>query len=324
LTLLRIGTRGSALALWQARTVASLIGASGDAQAELVVIKTDGDRLQDAPLSEVGGKRLFVKEIEDALLRGEIDLAVHSAKDMSAMLPDGLDIAAVLPREDSRDALVLRDGTGIVEFQAALAHLGARPAIATGSVRRVAQLSALLPGATFPPIRGNVDTRLRKLDAGGYDALVLAAAGMLRLGAGARISGAIPIDVCVPAPGQGIVAVEIRTDDHRARAVLEPLGDRAAAISLTAERAVVIALGGGCQLPLGAIALHEDGGIHMHGVVASPDGKRIVRSDVRGTTADPADLGRRLADDLSRNGARDILDAVGSSAAGDPGSGGRP
>jgi hydroxymethylbilane synthase len=309
LTLLRIGTRGSALALWQARTVAALIEASGP-QTELVVIKTDGDRLQTAPLSELGGKRLFVKEIEDALLRGEIDLAVHSAKDMSAELPEGLVIAAVLPREDSRDVLVLREDTGISEFQAALAHLGEQPAIGTGSVRRVAQLAARLPCAVFSDIRGNVDTRLRKLDAGGFDALVLAAAGMLRLGAGARISAHIPIDVCVPAPGQGIVAIEVRSDDERTRAAIGPLGDPAAALSLTAERAVVTALGGGCQLPLGAIALHENGGLRMHGAVASPDGRRVIRCDVAGTTARPADLGRRLADELAGAGARDILDAV--------------
>jgi hydroxymethylbilane synthase len=311
----RIGTRGSALALWQARTVASLIEASGAARAELVIIKTDGDRLQEAPLSEAGGKRLFVKEIEDALLREEIDVAVHSAKDMSAVLPEGLVIAAVLPREDSRDGVVVREAAGVRDFDAALAHLGERPAIGTGSVRRVAQLSARLPGATFAPIRGNVDTRLRKLDAGGFDALVLAVAGLVRLGLGSRVSAHIPIEVCVPAPGQGIVAIEIRADDGRIRALVEPLGDPASAMALTAERAVVTALGGGCQLPLGAIALHENGGLRIHGVVASPDGARVIRRDLAGTTSDPADLGRRLADELARAGARDILDAIAATTA---------
>ncbi|MEO8076054.1 MAG: hydroxymethylbilane synthase [Acidobacteriota bacterium] len=316
MTVLRIGTRGSALALWQARTVAALIEASGAADTELVIIKTDGDRLQSAPLSEIGGKRLFVKEIEDALLRGEIDVAVHSAKDMSVDLPEGLVIAAVLPREDSRDALVLRDETGICDFDAALDHLGEQPAIGTGSIRRMAQLAARLPGAVFSDIRGNVDTRLRKLDTGGFDALVLAAAGMLRLGAGSRISAHIPIEVCVPAPGQGIVAIEVRSDDGRTRAVIEPLGDPAAAMSLTAERAVVRALGGGCQLPLGAIALHENGGLRMHGAVASADGTRVIRCEVTGTTGHPADAGRALADELARAGAGDILDAVRHSGLG--------
>ena len=185
---------------------------------ELVVITTTGDRLQEAPLSAEGGKRLFVKEIEDALLAGEIDLAVHSAKDMSAVLPEGLDVAATLPREDPRDAVVLRDGIRTQDFAGALAHLGEGPAIGTSSVRRIAQLAPLVTRARFAPIRGNVDTRLRKLDAGEFDALVLAAAGMRRLGVGARISAPIPIDACVPAPGQGIVAIEIRQgDDARAR-----------------------------------------------------------------------------------------------------------
>jgi hydroxymethylbilane synthase len=201
----RIGTRGSALALWQAKAVATHLEARGT-PTEIVVIKTGGDRLQEAPLSEAGGKRLFVKELEDALLSGDIDLAVHSAKDMSAVLPDGLTIAAVLPREDPRDALVLARDTTVVNFEAALAHLGEMPSIATGSIRRIAQLSVVLPQARFVPIRGNVDTRLRKLDRAEYQALVLAAAGLKRLGFDTRVSAAIPLDVCIPAPGQGIVA----------------------------------------------------------------------------------------------------------------------
>jgi len=301
-TPLKIGTRGSALALWQARTVAALIEKAGR-RAEIVVIKTGGDRLPDAPLWETGGKRLFVKEIEDALLARDIDIAVHSAKDMSAVLPDGLTIAAVLPREDPRDALVLGNATSVVDFNAAVAHLGDMPEIGTGSVRRIAQLAAVLPQATFAPIRGNVDTRLRKLDSGEHEALVLAAAGMLRLGLGARISATIPVDVCTPAPGQGIVAVEIRTDDARAR-------DRAAAASLAAERAIVTALGGGCQLPLGAIAIHDRGGLTMHAVVASPDGRRAIRRDASGPADDPAALGRDLAGELVRAGALEILDSL--------------
>jgi hydroxymethylbilane synthase len=307
----KIGTRGSALALWQARTVAALIERAGR-RAELVVIKTGGDRLQEQPLSETGGKRLFVKEIEDALLGREIDIAVHSAKDMSAVLPDGLAIAAVLPREDPRDALVLRDDTPAVDFNAALEHLGEMPSIATSSVRRIAQLAAVLPQATFTPIRGNVDTRIRKLDSGDYEALVLAAAGLNRLGYAARISAAIPIDVCIPAPGQGIVAIEIRADDARARDAVRSANNPAAAISLAAERSIVAALGGGCQLPLGAIALHEGNGLLMRAVVATPDGRRTIRRESSGALEDAETLGATLARELANAGAAEILDSVRS------------
>jgi hydroxymethylbilane synthase len=310
-TPLRIGTRGSALALWQARTVATLIERTG-IRAEIVVIKTGGDRLQEAPLSEAGGKGLFVKELEDALLAEDIDLAVHSAKDMSAVLPEDLAIAAVLPREDPRDALVLPRGTAVVDFDGALAHIGEMPAIGTGSIRRIAQLAAALPHARFTPIRGNVDTRLRKLDAGDYEALVLAAAGLRRLGLESRISAAIPVDVCIPAPGQGIVAVEIRGDDRVIRNAVSPISDRDAANSLAAERAVVAALGGGCQLPLGAIAEHCSQGLTVRGVVAWPDGRGAIRRTSTGSASDPATLGARLADELLRAGADEILNAVRS------------
>ncbi len=310
MTTLRLGTRGSALALWQARSVAALLEVAG-APVEIVVITTGGDRLQQAPVSEVGGKRLFVKEIEDALLAGEIDVAVRSAKDMSAVLPDGVEIAAVLPREDPRDVIVLRAGKEAKDFPAAVAHLDRGNAvIGTGSIRRAAQLSALLPHARFRAIRGNVDTRLRKLDAGEFEGLVLAAAGLRRLGLGGRISAAIPIAVCIPAPGQGIVAVEIRSSDDRARRALSAAGHDETGISLAAERAVVTALGGGCQLPLGAIALHEAGVLRMHGVVASPDGGRVVRRETSGPSDDPHGVGRRLAEALVTGGAMEILDAL--------------
>jgi hydroxymethylbilane synthase len=308
---LRIGTRGSALALWQARTVAGQLE-QGGSRTDVIVIKTGGDRLQERPLSELGGKRLFVKEIEDALLAGDIDIAVHSAKDMSAVLPEGLAIAAVLAREDPRDALVLGADVRVVDFDAALHHLGEMPAIGTGSVRRIAQLTAAIPHATFRPIRGNVDTRLDKLDRGDFEALVLAAAGLRRLGLGARISAAIPIDVCIPAPGQGIVAVEVRADDSSTRAALASSNDRAAAVSLAAERSIVSALGGGCQLPLGAIAVHEDGGLTLHAVVAAPDGSRAIRAVASGPIDDPASLGGQVAGDLARRGAAEILEAVRS------------
>jgi hydroxymethylbilane synthase len=306
---LRIGTRGSQLALWQANTVAGLLRDAGIA-TEIVRIKTAGDRLQEAPLSEVGGKRLFVKEIEDALLREEVDLAVHSAKDLPAVLPGGLTIAAVLPREDPRDAIVLPQGTPAADFDGVVAQLGAQPTIGTSSVRRVAQLAAVVPAATFAPIRGNVDTRLRKLDAGGFNALVLASAGMLRLGFGDRISAAVPVSHCIPAPGQGIVAIEIRANDDRTRAALAGIDNPPARVSLDAERTVVSALGGGCQLPLGALALHENGLFRMHAIVTSLDGRRSVRRELTGPSSDPESLGRRMADELARGGATAILDEV--------------
>ena len=295
---LRIGTRGSALALWQANTVAARLAQHGRA-AELIAIRTTGDRIQDRPLSEAGGKGLFVKEIEDALLAGTIDLAVHSAKDLSVAIPPGLRVAAVLPREDPRDALVLRGGL----------PLPADGTIGTGSVRRRAQLALRMPGARFLPIRGNVDTRLRKLDAGEYDAIVLAVAGLTRLGLASRISEAIPFDDCIPAPGQGIIAIETREPDA-ADAVWGAIGDPAAARAFVAERAVVEALGGGCQLPLGAIAVHEGNALVVQGIVTDAEGRRRVRRTVRGDAAQPAALGRRLAADLAEAGAIEILNSL--------------
>jgi hydroxymethylbilane synthase len=308
---LRIGTRGSPLALWQAHTVAALLEDAGTS-TEILRIKTAGDRLQEATLSEVGGKRLFVKEIEDALLCGEIDVAVHSAKDMSAVLPDGLIIAAVLPREDPRDALVLPAGTPQGDIDSALLHLGGAPTIGTSSVRRSAQLAALLPRATFAPVRGNVETRLLKLDSGSFDAIVLACAGMRRLGIDARISSPIPLSHCIPAPGQGIVAVEVRAADTPTRIAVERINDEYAAVALLAERTAVAALGGGCQLPLGIVATLIGNTLDMQGIVASLDGTRVVRREAGGPASDAATLGRRLADELARGGATAILDEVRS------------
>jgi len=258
----------------------------------------------------VGGKRLFVKEIEDALLAGDVDLAVHSAKDMPAVLPDGLDLAAALARDDPRDALVLPNGRRTNSVAAAVAELGAAPRVGTSSVRRSAQLAALVPGAAFAPIRGNVDTRLRKLDEGGFDVLVLAAAGLRRLGAGDRISAALSPTECVPAPGQGIIAVETRAGDTATRRALQPLHDTPAGTALLAERALVAALGGGCQLPLGAIALPREADLELHAVVCSPDGGRAIKRQARGLASDPEGLGRRVAEDLANGGAVAILDEV--------------
>lgn len=305
----RIGTRGSQLALWQARRVASALEAAG-ITADLVIIKTGGDRLQDAPLADVGGKRLFVKEIEDALLAGDVDLAVHSAKDLPAALPDGLELAAALARDDPRDAVVLPEGHSADGADGVLAELGSSPTVGTSSVRRTSQLAALLPGATFAPIRGNVDTRLRKLDGGAFDALVLAAAGLRRLGFGTRISAALSPAECVPAPGQGIIAVEIRAGDDAVRRAVQSLHDQVSGSALAAERALVAALGGGCQLPLGALAIPRDSDLDLHAIVCSPDGGRVVRRRTRGPATDPEALGRRAAEELATGGAVAILDEV--------------
>jgi hydroxymethylbilane synthase len=277
------------------------------------VIKTSGDRLQDAPLSEEGGKRLFVKEIEDALIRGDIDLAVHSSKDMSVALPNGLTIAGVLAREDPLDAVVLPvkdegSGLNVDALDELAAALGRAPSIGTGSVRRIAQLARLFPGARFSPIRGNLDTRLRKLDEGQHDALVLAAAGLRRLGFASRISLTLPPTACVPAPGQGIVAIEIRGDNEAVRRAVHLVNDDLADAALTAERAVVTGLGGGCQTPIGALASSPDREtIELVAVVATVDGSRTVRAAGRAARADAAALGARIAQQLVAQGADEIL-----------------
>jgi hydroxymethylbilane synthase len=328
---LRLGTRGSQLALWQANTVAARIAAAGGPPCRIVVIKTSGDRLQDALLSEIGGKRLFVKEIEDALLKGDIDLAVHSSKDMPVVLPDRLAIAGVLPREDPADAIVLpvmANGLGLMAGNAsghptiAISHqpsamasvedlvtvLGQSPSIGTGSVRRIAQLVRLFPGARFTGIRGNLDTRLRKLDEGGHDALVLAAAGLRRLGFGSRISFALPASACVPAPGQGIVAIEIREDDEAVREAVARIDDPASAAALSAERALVASLGGGCQTPIGALASPIDGDrLDLVAAVVALDGSRAVHERAVGPRSEAAALGARVGAALLAQGAGDIL-----------------
>lgn len=304
----KLGTRGSQLALVQARMVAALIEERTGAHCDEVIIKTSGDRLAEASLSEIGGKRLFVKEIEDALLAGAIDIAVHSSKDMPAVLPEELIVGAVLPREDPRDAVILparASAAGSVE--AIVRALGHEPRIGTSSVRRVAQLARLFPHARFLPIRGNLDTRLRKLDAGDYDALVLAAAGLRRLKHAHRVSAALPLDACVPAPGQGIVAVEIRADDDTMRELVSAIDDRVAAAALTAERAVVERLGGGCQMPIGAYARIADDGIHVSTVVISLDGERVVHAEAHGATIDAAAVGAQAAERLIAAGADAIL-----------------
>ena len=307
---LRIGTRGSELALYQANAVAAQLRATSGVDCEIVTIKTSGDRLAEATLTQIGGKRLFVKEIEDALLAGEVDLAVHSSKDMPAVLPEGLVIAGVLPREDARDAVVLPGGAAAMSFEQLVSYLGANPRIGTSSVRRTAQLARLFPGATFQAIRGNLGTRLRKLDEGQYDAIVLAAAGLIRLDNRLRISSVLPIAACVPAPGQGIIAVEIRADDRAAADAVRAIDDPASRAALDAERTVVTRLGGGCQMPIGAHAEITSSEMSLVAVVLSLDGAQAIRTESRGLIKESVKLGQQAADDLLSQGADEILGDV--------------
>jgi hydroxymethylbilane synthase len=319
--ILRIGTRGSELALYQANAVAALLREKAGAQCEIVVIKTSGDRLAEASLTQIGGKRLFVKEIEDALLAGEVDVAVHSSKDMPAVLPDGLAIAAYLPREDARDAVVLpphganeprkTDASDVaISFDELVSRLGAQPRIGTSSVRRTAQLARLFPSATFLPIRGNLGTRLRKVDEGQFDAIVLASAGLIRLQHRARISSVLPIPACVPAPGQGIIAVEVRANDEHVSKAVARVDHAPSRLALDAERAVVTKLGGGCQMPIGAHAQVSDGAISVVAIVLSLDGSRAIRAESRGSMSESRTVGTATADDLLAQGAEDILAEV--------------
>lgn len=307
---LRIGTRGSKLALWQANAVADRLHERAGVHSEIVIIRTSGDESSGPPEPPVAGtnvKGLFVKEIEDALLKGDIDLAVHSSKDLSASLPGGLRVAATLAREDARDAVLLPHGESVPDVPALTHRLGATPRFGTSSVRRVAQLKAMFPHAIFEALRGNVDTRIRKLDGRECDAAVLASAGLKRLRLDARISLPLPIDRCVPAPGQGIVAIEIQDERHDVASALERINDNDALDALVAERTVVSALGGGCQMPLGAHARLAGSDLSMIGIVISPDGLQIARAETAGPRTGPAAVGEQLAQALVAQGALKIL-----------------
>jgi hydroxymethylbilane synthase len=291
-----IGSRGSQLALWQARHIAARLAEMG-AETRIEIIRTTGDKITDVPLAKIGGKGLFTKEIEEALLDRSIDLAVHSLKDMPADLPDGLVLSAIPEREDPRDALC---GRKLDEIQ------GAK--IGTSSLRRSAQLHALGQKITTEMLRGNVDTRLRKLDEGQYDAIVLAAAGLRRLGWAERITEIIPVDVMCPAVGQGALAIETRNDDGEAQHLVRQLDHRESRLAVTAERAMLATLGGGCQVPVGGYAEVTPHGIHLRAIVASPDGSRIIRAEFAGPDAEQ--VGLTLGRELLERGARKILDEV--------------
>jgi len=299
---LRLGSRGSALALAQAHWVKGQIEANRpQSQVELVVIKTSGDRFVDASLQAIGGKGLFTKEIEDALLRHEIDLAVHSMKDLPTELAEGLAIAAVPEREDARDVLVTRERIGWAQLPAGMK-------IGTGSLRRRSQLLYHRPDLALVPIRGNVDTRLKKLDAGEVEALVMAAAGLKRIGRAERIGEFLPTEICVSAVAQGALALESRAADAGSEA-WSFLHHAATSAEVTAERAFLHRLGGGCHVPVGARALVSGDAFTMVGVVASPDGKLLNRGECSGKRARAESLGVELAERLLSEGADRILAA---------------
>ncbi|QKT03696.1 hydroxymethylbilane synthase [Ectothiorhodospiraceae bacterium 2226] len=298
---LRIATRKSPLALWQAEHVASLLRALyPDLTVELVTMTTQGDKILDTPLAKVGGKGLFVKELEQGLLEGRADIAVHSMKDVPVDLPEGLHLGAIGAREDPRDALV----SNAYDSLDALPQ-GAR--VGTSSLRRQCQLRELRPDLELRDLRGNVNTRLARLDAGDYDAIVLAAAGLTRLGMAARIRAYLGPEVLLPAIGQGALGIECRADDERINTLIAPLNDAKTAVRVRAERALNAHLHGGCQVPIGGYAELEHGVIVLRGLVGRPDGTEVVRGVISGRPDDAEELGVVLAEDLLGRGADVIL-----------------
>lgn len=301
---LRIGTRGSLLALRQSEQVkAALSAMHPELRIELKIIKTTGDKILDVPLAKVGGKGLFVKEIEEALLARQVDLAVHSMKDVPAMLPEGLEIAAVPAREDPRDVLVSgKAGT--------LEELPHGAVIGTGSLRRGAQALALRPDLRVETLRGNLDTRLRKARDGSYDAVILAAAGLHRMGWKDRITAYLDPDVFIPAIGQGALGIEARADDREVWRLLRGLHDVSTAAAVTAERAFLKELEGGCQVPIGGHAQVRGASVALTGLVASLDGRTLYRETRQAPCEEAERLGRELARELLDRGARTILEEV--------------
>jgi hydroxymethylbilane synthase len=298
---LRIATRKSQLALWQAEHVASLLRREHPGlEVQLVPMTTKGDRIQDRSLAAIGGKGLFIKELETALEDGHADLAVHSMKDVPGEIPEGLMIAAVLPRADARDALVTRTARRLEELPR-----GAR--LGTSSLRRQAQVLAARPDLRIEPLRGNVDTRLRRLDAGELDAIILACAGLLRLGLESRIAARLDPRVLLPAVSQGIIGVECRSSDGRSRDVLRLLDDAATRTAMEAERAFARRLGGSCQSPIAAHARIDANRLTLEGLVAEPDGSRLLRDSISGSASHAQSLGEELAERVLASGAGDLL-----------------
>jgi hydroxymethylbilane synthase len=301
---IKIGTRGSKLALAQTNWVVEIIKKLvPEINAEISVIKTSGDIMQDVSLLQIGGQGVFVKEIEEELLKGSIDLAVHSMKDVPGEIPDDLTFAAILPREDVRDVLVSR-GNVKLEFMPRGAKIG------TGSLRRGAQIQAMLPDVTIVPLRGNIDTRLKKIETENLTGVILAAAGMKRLGYVQRIAQYLPIELMLPAVGQGALGLQIRKRDSELAKVLAKLNHTPTAAEVTAERSYLRALGGGCRLPIAAFCKLEGKELSLEGLVASPNGASACRDKVRGSIEEAEELGQRLADMIIEKGGKKLLNLV--------------
>ena len=298
---LRIATRSSPLALWQAEEVSRQLSQHyPDLEIQLITMKTKGDKILDAPLAKVGGKGLFVKELEAGMLANEADIAVHSMKDVPIEFPDGLELALIMKREDPRDAFVSNN-------YAQLSDMPDGAILGTSSLRRQTQISEKFPHLTINWLRGNVNTRLKKLDDGHYDAIILAAAGLKRLGFEARIRCELEPEVSLPAIGQGAVGIETRSDDDAVKQLLAPLADAETTIRVSAERAMNETLQGGCQVPIAGFAILEGDQIYLRGMVGEPDGSRVLRAEIRGHSDQAVNLGIQLARDLLQQGAGDIL-----------------
>ena len=298
--ILRIGTRGSMLAKWQAESVRKKLFAASGMEAEIVIIKTSGDKMQQAPLTQIGGKGIFIKELEEALLEESIDLAVHSVKDVPTDIPSRLMFPAVCRRDDVRDCLV----------GSTLANLRQGARVGTSSLRRQAQLRRLRPDLDLRDLRGNVDTRLRKVESGEYEAVMVAKAGLDRLGLGQRISEVLSPEVCMPAVGQGAIAVECRLKDTEAGDLLAPLDDAETRTAIIAERALLSVLQGGCQVPMGAWARIERSELLLDACVCSVDGAQYVKQHATAAPDQAAQLGEHMARLLIEAGARSILEEV--------------
>lgn len=298
---LRIGTRGSKLALWQAEWVkASLVDVHPGLSVEVVTIKTSGDMILDVPLAKIGGKGLFVKEIENALFDGGIDLAVHSMKDVPIVIPPGLSLECVTPREDPLDALVSRNGQGLKDLPP-----GAR--IGTSSLRRQAQLLHFRQDLVMVSLRGNLNTRIRKLEEQDLDAIILASAGLKRMGLNHRVTETIPTEICLPAIGQGVLAIETRLGDRDVNETIAFLNDAETALTMRAERAFLRRLEGGCQVPIAAYVQLIEDGLEIEGMVASVDGKKMVRQRKWGDRGEAEALGIELAETILSLGGDQIL-----------------
>ena len=301
---IRIATRKSPLALWQAEYIRDrLLELNEGMQVELVKMVTQGDKILDTPLAKVGGKGLFVKELELGMLNGEADIAVHSMKDVPVDFPEGLHLAVICEREDPRDAFVSNAYDSITD-------LPTGATVGTSSLRRQCQLRAWRPDLKIADLRGNVNTRLQKLDDGNFDAIILASAGLKRLGFTDRISAYLDTDICLPAIGQGAVGVECRSDDERINNLLEPLNHIRTATCVMAERAMNQRLEGGCQVPIAGFATLDGDILNMRGLVGRPDGKQIVRGAISGPGASAQQMGLELAEDLLSRGAKEILAEV--------------